>query len=218
MLLTESNIIHYLLDRGLVDASSFVKGNFSCRSGQNRHTHFVINKEYESNRCFIKQAITNAEKSVSLRREGLFYELTSGNENFQALRKYLPEILLLDIKNSILIVEYLGEYINLHDWLMNGKAIENTEKIAAELATALYSLHTIKANDTGEMKGDDFFYEFKPWILRLPEMKMVNGKAARSEAEDDGLKLIFSIPGFVQLIEQAVKYGSLPESFMAIVN
>jgi thiamine kinase-like enzyme len=205
MLLTETNIIHYLFDRGLVDASSFIKGNFSCRSGQNRHTNFIINKEYDAHRFFIKQAITNAEKSVSLRREGLFYELVSANEPFQGLQKYLPEILLLDIKNSILIVEWLGEYINLHDWLMSGRAIENTERVATELTKGLYSLHSITDGGNNELKENDFFYEFKPWILRLPEMKTGNGRAARSEAEDDGLKLIFSIPGFVQLIEQAAK-------------
>ena len=205
MLLTETNIIHYLLDRGLVDAASFVKGNFSCRTGQNRHTNFIINKEYDAHRFFVKQAFTNPEKSTSLRREGLFYELASANEPFQALQKYLPEILLLDNKNSILIVEYLGEYINLHDWLMNGKPIENTEMVATELATALYSLHSITDGGNNELKENDFFYEFKPWILRLPEMKTGNGRAAGSEAEDDGLKLIFSIPGFVELIEQAAK-------------
>ena len=205
MLLTETNIIHYLLDRGLVDASSFVKGNFSCRTGQNRHTHFIINKEFDADRFFIKQAITNAEKSASLRREGLFYELASANENFQALQKYLPEILLFDIKSSVLIVEYLGDFINLHDWLTNGSAMENTERVRTELATALYSLHSINDRDTGELKEVDFFYEFKPWILRLPEMKTANDRAARSEAESDGLELIFSIPGFVPLIEQATK-------------
>jgi len=205
MLLTETNIIHYLLDRGLVDAASFVKGNFSCRTGQNRHTNFVINKEFDAHRFFIKQAITNAEKSASLRREGLFYELASVNENFQTLRKYLPENLLLDIKNSILIVEWLGEHSNLHDWLMSGRAIENTEGVAVQLATALYSLHTVTDGGDNELKRQDFFYEFKPWILRLPEMKTGNGRVARSEAEDDGLKLIFSIPGFVRQIEQAAE-------------
>jgi len=205
MLLTETNIIHYLLDRGLVDASSFVKGNFTCRGGQNRHTHFIINKEYDAHRFFVKQSISNTEKSASLRREGIFYELASSNDHFQTLQKYLPEILLLDIKNSILVVDYLGEHVNLFDWLMNKSRKKNIELVAADLATALYSLHTTYAANLQELKENDFFYEFKPWILRLTEMKTVNDRAARSEAENDGLKLIFSIPGFVQQIEQAAK-------------
>lgn len=203
MLLTETNIIHYLLDRGLVDAFSFVKGNFSCRSSQNRHTHFTINKEYAAHRLFVKQAITNPEKSASLQREGLFYELAAANEPFQALQKYLPEILLLDIKNSILVVEWLGEHSNLYDWLGHGNAMEDIERVAAELATALNSLHNLTDSDAEKLKTNDFFYEFKPWILRLPEMKKATGRVARSEAEEDGLKLIFSIPGFVELIGQA---------------
>jgi thiamine kinase-like enzyme len=205
MLLTETNMIHYLLDRGLFDAGSFVNGNFSCQSGQNRHTHFIINKEFDTHRFFVKQSFTNPEKSASLQREGLFYEFAAANDQFQALLKYLPEILLLDIKYSILIVEYLGEYINLHDWLMKGKAKENTARVAGELAAALYTLHSITDAGNPEMKPGGFFNEYRPWILRLPEMKTNITKGARSEAEDNGLKLIFSIPGFVQLIEQAAK-------------
>jgi serine/threonine protein kinase len=203
MLLTETNIIHYLLDHGLVDAAAFVRGDFSCRTGQNRHTHFIVNKELDTHRYFVKQAFTNKEKSASLQREGIFYELAVANKYFQSLQKYLPEILLLDSNNSILVVEYLGEYVNLYDWLMDGHIKENGEKVALELAAALYFLHSINDKDVKELERQDFFYEFKPWILRLPEMKTLTGKTGRSEADENSLQLIFSIPGFVQLIEQA---------------
>ena len=172
----------------------FCKGDFSCRAGQNRHTHFIINKEFDAQRFFIKQAITNKEKSASLQREGLFYELASANVHFLSLQKYLPEILLLDSNNSILIVEYLGEYVNLYDWLMVGTSMENAEIVAVELATALYFLHSINDNDVKKLKDQNFFYEFRPWILRLPEMKALNGKTARSDADENSLQLIFSFP------------------------
>jgi hypothetical protein len=203
MLLTETNIIHYLLDQGLVDTAAFVRGDFSCRSGQNRHTHFIINKEFDTHRFFVKQAFTNKEKSASLQREGLFYEIAASDEQFLSLKKYLPEILLLDSNNSILVVEYLGKYLNLYDWLLDGPAKENREKVAAELATALFFLHSLNNKELKKSKDRDLFYEFKPWILRLPEMKTLTGKTGRSEADENSLQLIFSIPGFVKLIEEA---------------
>jgi len=203
MLLTETNIIHYLLDHGLVDTTAFVRGDFSCRSGQNRHTHFIINKEFDTHRFFVKQAFTNKEKSASLQREGLFYEIAASDEQFLPLKKYLPGILLSDRINSILVVEYLGKYLNLYDWLLDGNTNKNAGNVAEELATALFFLHSMNDKDVKELKQQDFFYEFKPWILRLPEMKTLTGKTARSEADENSLQLIFSIPGFVQLIEEA---------------
>jgi serine/threonine protein kinase len=151
----------------------------------------------------VKQAFTNKEKSASLQREGLFYELAAANEQFLPLQKFLPEILLLDGNNSILIVEYLGEYVNLYNWLMDGHTKENAKYVAVELAAALYFLHNINDKNVNELRGQDFFYEFKPWILRLTEMKTLTGKTARSEADENSLQLIFSIPGFVEMIEKA---------------
>jgi thiamine kinase-like enzyme len=205
MLLTESNIIHYLLSRGLADTTTFVNGNFSCRSGKSRHNNFIINKEYETYRYFVKQAFANKEKTGSLNREGYFYQFVSANETYRELQKYLPGIKLFDEQNSILVLEYSAEYSNLYDWLLNEHEPNNIERVAAEVAAALFSLHSISDKETDGLQKTGFLTETKPWILNLPEMRMADSLNARSAAEGKSLELIFTLPGFVQLIEEAVK-------------
>ena len=204
MLLSESNIIHYLLDKGLADTSSFVNGNFSCRSGQSRHNNFIINKEFDSHKYFIKQAFANKEKTGSLSREGYFYEFVFANETYRELQKYLPGIKLFDEQNSILVLEYSTGYNNLYDWLLNEQQLSNLEIIARELAAALFSFHSIPYKELKGLDETGFLNQPEPWILKLPEMKMAEGINARSEAERKGLQLIFTIPGFIELIEEAV--------------
>jgi thiamine kinase-like enzyme len=205
MLLTESNIIHYLLHRGLADTTSFVNGNFSCRSGRSRHNNFIINKEYETYRYFVKQAFANKEKTRSLNREGYFYEFVSAKETYQELQKYLPGIKYFDEQNSILVLEYSTQYSNLYDWLLNEQQPDHLERVAAEVAAALFSLHSISYKDPNGLQETGFLNEMKPWILNLPEMKITDSINARSQAEVKSLQLIFTLPGFVQLIEEAVK-------------
>jgi aminoglycoside phosphotransferase (APT) family kinase protein len=205
MLLTESNIIHYLLSRGLAETSSFVLGNFSCRSGISRHNNFIINKEYETYRYFVKQAFANKEKTGSLKREGYFYEFVFGNEKYQELQKYLPGIKIFDEQNSILVLEYSADYSNLYDWLLNVQHANNPEPVASEVAAALFSLHTISDKATNGLQETGFLNETKPWILNLSEMKMTESANTRSEAEGKSLELIFTMPGFVQMIEDAGK-------------
>jgi Phosphotransferase enzyme family len=204
MLLTETNIIHYLLGNGLTDKGTFVRGDYSCHSSKGRHCHFIINKKIAQPKLFIKQAqLNNAEKTNSLLREGFFYQLIPADDIFNLLRPHLPGILLWDEKDVVIVFEYYGDCINLYDWLLNSNENNSPDNVTDELAASLYSLHSIQSGDLKDAAG--FFIEIKPWILRLPESKKTGDFAARSEAEQQGLNLIFSIPGFEELIEKTAQ-------------
>jgi len=205
MLLTETNIVHYLLDRGLFDKASWLQGKFFCHTGNSRHKNYIVNKEFETNRYFIKQALGSTnEKITSLQREGLFYEIAAANENFHPLQKYLPVSLHHDAGNAILVLEYLADHTSIYDLLLYQKNL-NTHAAAAEIANALFFLHSTPAETVEKFTETGFITINKPWILTLPEVKSVSANSARSEAEAAGLQLIYNVPGFMELIEEAAK-------------
>jgi Phosphotransferase enzyme family len=204
MLLTETNIVHYLLDRGLFDMPSFVNGNYSCQAGKSRHKNYIVNKEFETRRYFIKQALgSTAEKIHSLQREGLFYEMTAAGESFEPLQKYLPVLLHHDKANAILVIEYLADYTNIYDLLFHQQDLSSAN--AAEIANVLFLLHSITAETIVQLNEAGLITVNKPWILNLPEIKTLSANTARSEAAAAGLQLIYDVPGFIKLIEETAK-------------
>jgi len=205
MLLTENNMVHYLLDRGLFDKTSFTNGKFSCTAADSRHKIYVVNKEYENNRYFIKQALgSTAEKIRSLEREALFYEMVAEDENFRPLQKYLAASLHYDNRNAILILEYFADHKSLYDQLLHQQEFDRA-LVATELADALFRLATLPAGTFEKSSGIGFITAFKPWILNLPQVKSTAANTERSSAEATGLQLISDVPGFINLVEAAAK-------------
>jgi Phosphotransferase enzyme family len=202
MLLTETNLVHYLLDRGLFDKASWLRGAFSCQTGNSRHKNFIVNKDFENNCYFIKQALgSSTEKIHSLHREGLFYEMAVTGKEFPALQKYLPVLLQHDQINAILVLQYLAGYTSIYDLLLYQQDLNTAT--AGELANALFALHSTPAEAVEKLTDTGVVSVQKPWILTLPELKSFSANAVRSEAEAAGLHLIFDVPGFMQLMEEA---------------
>ncbi len=204
MLLTETNMIHYLLGRELADLKTFVQGRYSCRSWEGRHRHFIINKEFDGQKLFIKQAPKgNTEKTAFLLKEGLFYRLISSEEKFVGLKSYMPAVLLFDAKNAVLSLEYYSSYKGLDVWLHTEKNERTIRQVSAELAAALFSLHRISIDNFQIIEEKDLFAATRPWVLDFADAKKENYSTVRSVAERQSAELIFSIPGFDALIRRA---------------
>jgi thiamine kinase-like enzyme len=205
MLLTESNIVHYLLDCGLFDKASYENGKFSCHSGNSRHKNYIVNKNFENNRYFIKQALgSTTEKILSLEREGLFYKTALADEVFLLLQKYLPVFLHYDKRNAILVLEYLADYTSIYDKFLHLQSLDNNV-VGIALADALFLLHNIPSEAIKKLTDANVITISKPWILTLSEIKLQQPNAAQSNAEAAVLQLIYNMPGFINLIEDAVK-------------
>lgn len=199
MLLTETNIIHYLLDNIPSVADSFIKGNYTCRGYSGRHRHFIVNKEWEG--LFIKQALPgDEEKTGFIQRENLFYRTVASNENYYSISPYLPDIAWQDEKNAAIVLKYYSASIDLGSWLMKNKEQVIIKQVAGKLAQALYSLHSI------EMDNETAWDEIKPWILEMVQTKNEGKLTGRSAAEQQSIDLIFSLPGFAELIAEAAQY------------
>src|SRR6188472_2355988 len=97
MLLSEHNICHYLLNKGILDTASIVNGQYSARRSDSRNNNFIINKEFDHHNYFIKQVKSSeTEKIETLRTEASCYNLANTDPKYKALAKFLPKFFSFD--------------------------------------------------------------------------------------------------------------------------
>lgn len=202
MLLTEYNIFYYLLDKGMADTASVIRGEFSARRSDSRNNNFLINREYGRHSYFIKQVkAPDQEKIDTLRAEAACYQLAQEDKRFAALKQSLPRFFLYDHRAHILVVEQIKEMISLHDHYFGYHQFEND--IPQKLARILAAYHKTSLTDPKEKDSAPLpFPRRKPWVFTIatqpPEMWM----GAQPSAEQQTMQMIFKNAEFVQLLLQ----------------
>jgi len=122
MLLTEHNLFYYLLDKGMVDSSAVVNGEFTVRRSDSRNNNFLVNREYDHHSFFIKQVkAPDAEKIETMRIEATAYILAHTDANYKALKNFLPPYYDYDATQHILVTGQVKDAVSddsptaLHD-------------------------------------------------------------------------------------------------------
>lgn len=197
MLLTEYNICYYLLDKGMITPETLVAGNFSARRSDSRNNNFIINKEYDVNRFFIKQIKANeAEKIETLRTEANCYMLANANGHYKILKDFLPKFYHYDPFSNVLIIEQVKDTLSVHDYYFQVHEFKNI--LPQLLADSLASYHVALNNSN----RDGFsFRQQKPWMFTLttaPPLWPSNG--TQPSVEQQVMQLIFKNVEFVQLL------------------
>ena len=200
MILTEHNILHYLLNNDMITAEPVIKGEYSARRNDSRNNNFIINREYEQYNYFIKQVKANdAEKIESLRVEAACYQLAENDPQYKILQDFLPHFYKFDTVQHILVTGLIKDAFSLQDHYMSAGDPGTT--IAVQLAQLLASYQTpIKPGDNKE----EFtrFRKQMPWVFTIhhnnPEQWMGNAKTAEQQA----MQLIFKNKEFVKQLGQ----------------
>ena len=111
MFLTESNVLHYLLERGFASLHNVVDGEFEVRSLSHRNRCLRIicgSREY-----LVKQpSVWDSPHRASLAREAALYWRAKSDSSFGAI---MPQCWSWDPGTSILILEFLPGYTSLYE-------------------------------------------------------------------------------------------------------
>lgn len=202
MLLSYENIAHYLLEKGLIDLESIVRGEFSVRDQSSRNANFAVNREYAPAYLVKQVRAHDQEKRETLRIEATCYWLANNDAAHQSLRTFLPRYFEYDYLHHILIIELLPGVQNLHEYYRDAGLWPAA--VAAKLADLLASYHT---HTTGALEGQKSFSLFKkrkPWVFTLTENNLsdwLNNPGMRN-AEKQSLKLILENREFMEHLRQ----------------
>lgn len=202
MLLTEHNLYHYLLDKGMITAEPVLKGEFSVRRSDSRNNNFIVNKEFEHDTFFIKQVkAQEQEKIETMRIEATAYRLAANAENYRSLKNFLPGFYYYDSNQHVLILQQIKDALSVHDFYLQVNEFNN--QLPALLADTLASYHqSINVTDSNILPGQQHFKKQIPWVFTITNNTVNTGIEAQT-ADQQIMQLIVKNAGFVQLLKNA---------------
>lgn len=165
MFISASNLVYYLVERGLASADSVVDGDWMVIESSRRNRNFKVMRRRHPG-FFVKQIQNwDPQAIATLQTEAKCYWLALNNPAFSPLAPLLPQYLDFDPARYILVLELLkdGEDLTEHHRRLNSFPPES----ARNLARALAAYHRI---GPGQANGDAPVFPKKvPWILSVDQ-------------------------------------------------
>lgn len=162
--LSKQNIVHYLLEKGLLQKAQLVSGQYSVGSVHSRNNNFVIEQGINNEQYFIKQVIKEDPFLIdTLRMEAAIYWLSNEHSQFEPLKTLLPKLYDYDYDNHILIIEHLKNYQSLHQ--LQEQLLVFDTAIAKQIGKSLAQIHIDIYTASQEEKAGQLFKKILPWIF-----------------------------------------------------
>lgn len=176
MFLTASNIVHYLLPRGVIDPIELIRGRFKVIEIGRRNRNFKILLGEKEEGVFVKQVkLANAAFIHGLQNESDCYHLAASCPEWV---QTMPRFLDFDHRRSCLCLELQPKSQNLREYLNSRKPFPIT--LANSLGAAMAACHLAFRGRLNEVP-DAFQTQRKiPWILnfRTPPTDATKGSLA----------------------------------------
>ncbi len=163
MLLTTSNICHYLIAKGFVSSESVVDGDFLVMDVSGRNRNFkVVRKRRQS--YFVKQVQHwNEQKIAMLQCEAACYWLARNDADFAPLAPLMPEFHWYDLQRHVLITELIPESENLYEYFR--RVGQFSEEVAGSLGAVWGAYHREPVERLKDSPQSAIFPGQVPWIL-----------------------------------------------------
>jgi hypothetical protein len=165
MYLTATNLAHYLIGRGLIDADSVVDGDLVIIEAGRRNRNFKVLRQNAPG-FFVKQVSNTQtwEPIVTLHREATFYELVRSGQEFRELTGLAPRLIDYNPANCSLVVDLVSEGENLTEY--HSRLGDFPEPVGANLGRRLAGYQSAPLPNAASGSGAVFPRQI-PWILGL---------------------------------------------------
>ena len=163
MILSKSNVVHYLLEQGLIALDSVVDGDLMVADATRRNRNFKIIRR-QAQGYFVKQIQNWDQQTIAgLAGEATCYRLALNAPKLTALARLVPRDFLYDSQRHVLVTELLadGETLTDHHRRLNAFPVE-----PARLLGELFGgLHNEEPGSLGNSPEAAVFRRQIPWIL-----------------------------------------------------
>lgn len=203
MLLTEHNIFYYLLDKGMINSTPVLEGEFTVHRSDSRNNNFIINREFGHHTFFIKQVkALDTEKIETMRVEATAYWLANTDLQYKALKEFLPKYFYYDSMNHILVVEQVKDSMSVYDYYLQVE--EFNTALPQQIADILASFHkTVNPAASQQNAGFQYFRKQTPWVFTIAGNPAANFAGTAQSADQQIMQMILKNNEFVQLMAQA---------------
>ncbi|MBW8873872.1 MAG: phosphotransferase [Acidobacteria bacterium] len=197
--MTKNDLIHYLLERGLLDHRAVVDGDVMVVEGARRHHNYSVIRR-QGTGLFVKQMQPDqAFSAQTLQKEAACYVMMESDPALAEIHALMPRFRAYDPDRHLLVVDLIdgGENLSELHRRLNGFP----EDVAQRVGELLARYHVASMRDLLPRANTAIFQGQPPWILSLhltPRGSMQNLSAANGQF----MTILQSYPDFGQALDR----------------
>jgi thiamine kinase-like enzyme len=197
MMLTERGVVPYLLKSNLVNSQAIVEGDISVVNVSRRNRNFKVISAQGP--CYLLKQGVGQDGIATVAHEAAVYQLLQAKTGNGGFDRYVPRFYRYNSQENILILELLGDALNLREYHTRRGRFSTTH--AKAMGKALGTLHCLWQLMEGGDEKNLSLSRNPPWVLSLhsPELGFFRNI---SSANIQLIKIIQQFPEFGELLDR----------------
>lgn len=180
--MNKNDLVHYLLERGLLDRRAVVDGDVMVVEGVRRHHNYSVVRGNGTG-LFVKQMQPEQPYSAqTLQKEAACYVMMEDDPALEPIHALMPRFRSYDPDRSILVLELIANGANLTE--VHRRANGFPLDVARRVGGLLARYHDISGRELLPRANAAIFQGIPPWILSfhlMPRGSMQNLSAANGQ-------------------------------------
>ncbi|HYC88934.1 MAG TPA: phosphotransferase [Thermoanaerobaculia bacterium] len=180
--MNKNDLVHYLLERGLLDRRAIVDGDVMVFEGARRHHNYSVVRG-DGSGLFVKQMQPDQPFSAqTLQKEAACYVMMEGDPALAPIHALMPRFRSYDPDRSILVVDLIANGVNLSE--LHQRAGTFPLDVARRVGELLARYHDTSARELLPRANAAIFQGMPPWILSFhltPRGSMQNLSAGNGQ-------------------------------------
>ncbi|MFL6197250.1 MAG: phosphotransferase family protein [Thermoanaerobaculia bacterium] len=197
--MTKNDLIHYLIERGLLDRRAVVDGDVTVFEGTRRHHNYSVIRRQGTGLFIKRMQPDQAFSAQTLQKEAACYVMMESDPALAEIHALMPCFRAYDPDRHLLVLELIdgGENLSELHRRLNGFP----EDIARSVGELLARYHVSSVRDLLPRANTAIFQGQPPWILSfhlMPRGSMQNLSAANGQF----MGIVQSYPDFGQALDR----------------
>lgn len=197
--MNKNDLVHYLLERGLLDRRAVVDGEVMVVEGVRRHHNYSVILR-SGGGLFVKQMQPDQPFSAqTLQKEAACYVMMEGDPALEPIHALMPRFRSYDPDRHILVLELIGMGENLTEVHRRMNAFPSD--VAQRVGELLARYHEVSGRELLPRANGAIFQGQPPWILSfhlMPRGSVQNLSAANGQF----MTILQSYPDFGEALDR----------------
>lgn len=197
--MNKNDLVHYLLERGLLDRRAVVDGDVMVVEGTRRHHNYSVVRQHGPG-LFVKQMQPDQAMSAqTLQKEAACYVMMESDPAVAEIHALMPRFRAYDPDRHILVMELIDGGENLTELHRRLNAFPTD--LAANVGVLLARYHEVSSRELLSRANTAIYQGQAPWILSfhlMPRGSMQNLSAANGQF----MTILQRYPDFGQALDR----------------
>ncbi len=197
--MNKNDLVHYLIERGLLDRRAVVDGDVMVVEGARRHHNYSVIRR-QGTGLFVKQMQPDQAMSAqTLQKEAACYVMMESDPAVAEIHALMPRFRAYDPDRHILVMDLIGGGENLSELhrRLNGFPTD----VATSVGALLARYHEVSSRELLPRANAAIYQGQPPWILSfhlMPHGSMQGLSAANGQF----MSILQSYPDFGQALDR----------------